>query len=68
MEFDLYYINPVPHTQLNSRAINSWNVRMFNKSDTLSEAFCDLVWTLYANLLVNVSVCLRLKSKDGALK
>jgi len=36
---------------------------MYNSSDTLSEAFSDLVWTRYANLLVNVSVSLRLNPK-----
>jgi hypothetical protein len=41
---------------------------MFNRSDTLSEAFSDLVCTRYANLLVNVSVSLKVISKDGALK
>jgi hypothetical protein len=30
---------------------------MFNRSDTLSEAFSVLVCTRYANLLVNLKVC-----------
>jgi len=41
---------------------------MFNRSDTLNEPFSDLVWTRYANLLVNVPISLRLNPKDGALK
>jgi hypothetical protein len=36
---------------------------MFNRSDTLSEAFSDLVWTRYANLLVKVPLSLRLNPK-----
>jgi hypothetical protein len=38
-------------------------LRMFNRSDSLSEAFSDILWTRYANLLVNVSVSLRLNPK-----
>jgi hypothetical protein len=36
---------------------------MFNRSDTLSEAFSGLVWTRYANLLVNVPLSLGLNPK-----
>jgi hypothetical protein len=41
---------------------------MFNRSDTLSEAFSDLVCTRYAKLLVNVFRFWQVKSKDVALK
>jgi hypothetical protein len=36
---------------------------MFNSSENLSEAFSDLVWTRFANQVVNVLLSLRLNPK-----